>query len=139
MNQPDPHIPAKRYFIREVQTYEVLVTDFNNLESEATNVGTDFSVAAACIPVAVALTVTLLTVSIQNIKLFESFFCVTFLCWAMGIIYGFKAWRGRGHFTKAMQRIRDYQMPPLGEKDEELAPSELQNLPSEEEGREGKQ
>ena len=130
----DAHIPAKRYRLREVQTYEVVLDDFDRIETEATNIGTDFAFATACIPVAITLTVTLLTVTITQKSVRDAFLFLMFSCYILGLRYAVGAWRSRGRLKKFMQGIRDNQVAPLGEKDGELEPSELQNLPSEEAG-----
>jgi hypothetical protein len=66
MSPDDAHIPAKRYRLREVQTYEVVRDDFDRIETEAMNIGTDFAFATACIPVAITLTVTLYAATITD-------------------------------------------------------------------------
>jgi hypothetical protein len=134
MNPDDAHIPAKRFRLRAVHTYEVVRDDFDQIETEAMSVGTDFAFAMACIPVAITLTVTLLTVSVANSTVKLAFFCLMFSCYILGAYFGVAAWRDRAHLNRFMQRIRDNQEAPLGEKDEELRPSELEQLPSEEEG-----
>lgn len=134
MQPDDAHIPAKRYRLRELQTYEVVRDDFDAIETEAMNIGTDFAFATACIPVAITLTVTLSTVAVANQFLKMTFLSLMFVCYILGSYFAVRAYRDRGHLKKFMQRIRDNQVAPLGEKDEELEPSELEELPSEEAG-----
>lgn len=136
MHPDDTRIPAKRFRLREVQTYEVVRDDFDGIETEAMNVGTDFAWATACIPVAITLTITLLTVPVTNQGVKETFLCLMFVCYILGLYFAVNAWRQRGRLKKFMQRIRENQEAPLGEKGEELEPSELQKLPSEEAGAE---
>jgi len=134
MNQNDPYIRAKRYSVREVQTYEVLVTDFDNIESEATNVGTDLTFAVACISVAITIALTLLSVPIPSGTVFTIFSAFLAVCAILGLNFAVKAYRQRGRLKKLMQKIREYQTLPLGEKGGELGAAELGNLPSEEGG-----
>ncbi len=134
MKPDDAHIPAKRYRLREVQTYEVVRDDFDGIETEAMNIGTDFAFATACIPVAITLTVTLKTVTITDQTLKDAFLLLAFTCYILGSYFAVRAWRHRGHLKSFMQKIRDNQVAPLGEKDGELESSELQKLPSEEAG-----
>lgn len=136
MNSDDAHIPAKRFRLREVQTYEVVRDDFDSIEAEAMNIGTDFAFATACIPIAITLTITLFTVSITDRALRDTFLVLMFTCYILGSRFAVNAWRHRGHLKKFMQRIRDNQVAPFGEKDEELEPSDLLALPSEEAGAE---
>jgi hypothetical protein len=134
MNPDDAHIPAKRYRLREVETYEVVRDDFNRIETEAMNIGTDFAFATACLPVAITLTITLYTVTIADRTVKDAFMLLTFTCYILGLYFAVRAWRHRGHLKNFMQRIRDNQVAPFGEKGEELEPSELQKLPSVEAG-----
>lgn len=136
MNPDDAHIPAKRYRLREVETYEVVRDEFNRIETEAMNIGTDFAFATACIPVAITLTITLYTVTIADRMVKDAFMLLTFTCYILGSYFAVRAWRQRGHLKNFMQRIRDNQVAPFGEKDGELEPSELQKLPSVEAGAE---
>jgi hypothetical protein len=134
MRPDDAHIRAKRFRLREVHTYEVVRDDFDHIEAEAMSVGTDFAFATACIPVGITLSITLLTVKIENLSVKLIFLSLMFCCYILGAYFGVEAWRDRGHLKKFMQRIRENQEAPLGEKDGELGPSELEQLPSEQAG-----
>jgi hypothetical protein len=113
MKLDDAHIPAKRFRLREVQTYEVVRDDFDSIETEAMNIGTDFAFATACIPVAITLSITLLTVQVTNQGAKVTFLCLMFSCYIVGGRFAVNAWRHRGRLKKFMQRIRDNQEAPL--------------------------
>lgn len=127
----DDQIPATRYRLEGVRTYEVLVDDFDRIEEEASQVGTSLQFAMACIPVGIALTVTILTVQIPNERLYDGFFMFMLGSYGFGIFHGLQAWKQRGHLKKLMARIRARQGPPLGDQGKEFRAAELASLPLE--------
>jgi hypothetical protein len=136
---PLDQIPIKRFRLGEMQSYEVLVSDFNRIQSEAMSIGTDFAFAVALIPVAVTFTTTLAVATISLAWVRESFTLLMYVCYILGLYFAVRAFRQRGRLKTFMQTIRDAQVPPLGEKGGEIGPSELESLPSgEQSGTEGK-
>jgi hypothetical protein len=136
--RPDDQLPIKRYRLGKMETYEVLVSSFNRIESEAMSIGTDFAFATACLPVAVTLNITLKTIPIADPLIKDPFLFLMYACYILGAYFGVRAFRQRGRLKGFMQEIRDAQVAPLGEKDNELGPSELEALPSEGESEEKK-
>jgi hypothetical protein len=134
---PDDQIPIKCYRLGKMQSYEVLVSDFDRIESEATSIGTDLAFATACIPVGITINITLKTVSIADPLVKDPFLIRMFTCYILGAYFGVRAYRQRGRLKVFMQAIRDVQVAPLGEKGSEIGPSELAALPSEEQTNEG--
>lgn len=53
----DDQIPATRYRLEGLRTYEVLVDDFERIEQEASQVGNSLQFATACVPVGITLTI----------------------------------------------------------------------------------
>ncbi len=127
----DDQIPATRYRLQEVRTYEVLVADFDRIEEEASQVGTSLQFAMACFPVGIALTVTLLTVPIPNERLFDGFFLFMSVSYLAGVITGVQAWRQRGRLRRLTADIRAQQGALLGDEGKEFRPAELASLPLE--------
>lgn len=127
------HIPAKRHRHRAVDTYEVFSDDFERIEEEGSRVGTDLQFATAWLPVAITLTVTLCTATIQNKHIFTAFYVLMWVSYGFGIFHGFNAWKQRGRFKRLLETIKKNQIAPLGEKGNELRPSQLEDLPSQEE------
>jgi hypothetical protein len=127
----DDQIPAARHRLQGVVTYEVLADDFDRIEQEAKSVGTDLQLACALIPVAIALTVTIKTIPIQDLHTYIVFCIVASVCYLGGVITGVRAWVQRGRLSKLMNRIRAQQGGPVGEEGKELRPSELASLPLE--------
>jgi hypothetical protein len=130
--EPIELIPIKRYRLGKMQSYEILVGDFDRIENEALGIGTDLAFATACIPVGVTLSVTLFTVTIANPLVKDPFLVLMFTCYILGAYFGLRAYRQRGRLRSFMQAIRDGQVAPLGEKGSEISRSELETLPSEE-------
>ena len=126
----DDQISIKRYRLGKMQSYEVLVSDFNRIENEAQSVGTHFSFFLACIPVGITILITLVTVPISNWNIKGPFMLLMYACFILGAFFGVSAFRQRRKLGKFMQDIRDSQVPPLGEKGSEIGPSEAENLPS---------
>jgi hypothetical protein len=114
-----------------MQSYEVLVSDFNRIESEAKSIGTDIAFATACIPVAITLHVTLKMVAIPDPTVKYPFLLLMYACYILGAYFGIRAYRQRGRLKEFMQTIRDAQVAPLGEKGSEMGPAELAALPAE--------
>jgi hypothetical protein len=133
----DDQIPIERFRLGKLRSYEVLVDKFDQIEVVAMTIGTDLAFAMACLPVALALTVTLATVPIQAWNIKGSFLSLTYVCYLAGLYFSVRAFRSRGSLKKFMQAIRDAQEAPLGEKGSEIGPTELQGLPSEEESGSG--
>ena len=80
---------------------------------------------------AIALTVTLSTVKIPSDRVFYGLMCFTFVSYGFGLFHGVCAWQQRGRFKAILAEIRERKAGPLGEKNEELKPSQLEDLPSE--------
>lgn len=129
-NEPQ-QLPAKRYSLGPVETYEVPRTDFDRIETEASSIGTGMAFACACLPVALALTVTLATVDIPAWSEKGTFILLTFGFYIAGLYFSVVAYRQRGHLRNLMNALRDRQVAPLGEKGDELGASQLDTLPSE--------
>ena len=125
----DGHIPATRYRIKNVDTYEIPVSDFNRIKAEGSSVGTHLQFATAWLPVALTLSLTLATVPIQSIRTYVTVLVVMMVSWSMGIFHGVCAYQQRGRFEKLMEGLRQLQVGPLGEEGKELQPSELASLP----------
>lgn len=116
-----------------MQSYEVLVSDFNRIENEARSVGTEFAFALACLPVAITLTVTLVTIPIPTWKIKAPFMIFMFVCYVLGAFFLIVSIRQGDRLKNLMQTIKDSQVAPLGEKDSEMGPSDVENLAPEEE------
>jgi hypothetical protein len=131
--QADDHIPIERFRLGKLRSYEVLAKDFDQIESIAMTIGTDFAFATACIPVALAFTITVLTVPIASWNIKGFFELVMLVCYILGLYFSSRAFKHRGNLKRFMKDIRDAQEPPLGEKGSELGEQDLEALPSNEE------
>jgi hypothetical protein len=104
--------------------------EFDNIENEAANLGTDVQAATFCLPIAVTITVTLLTVPIANRFTKDAFFLVMTCAYGFGLLSAYRARQQRGRFRKFMENIRASQVESLGEKGQEVGPAELQQQES---------
>jgi hypothetical protein len=121
----------KRFRLGEIPSYEVLADDFDRIKDEAQDIGLAFHFAVFCLSVAITISVTLVTVPIENLLVKAIFILVSFGGYVLGLFFLIQAFRQRGRLGKMMQRIRDRQVAPLGEKGGEIGPAESQQLPSE--------
>lgn len=126
---PADHIPATRYRIKNVDTYEIPVSEFNRIKQEGRNVGTDLQFATAFIPVAITLSITMATVPLPKDRTFIVILVAMLVSWGFGLYFSVSAWRRRGRFDQLMEDLRQLQVGPLGESGKELHPSELASLP----------
>ena len=130
-NHTDDNIPAARYRISRIDTYEVAVSDFDRIEEVASTVGSDLTFATTGLSVAVTLTITLAVSPISNEHLHTEFFIVMCFGYGAALYCGFRWWRQRGELKKLVDRIRKMQVGPLGEQGKEIKPSDLANMPLE--------
>ena len=121
MLRADDQLPAKRHSLRQVETYEVECRDFNSIGREASGIGTSFAFAMACLPLAIALNVTLLTVQISLNTAFP-IWTLMWACYIGGAFFSISAWRKRGELKRFMQEIRDNQVAAVAAKVLPLAP-----------------
>jgi hypothetical protein len=121
---PD-QIPIKRFRLGQMQSYEVLVSDFERIASEATSIGTDLAFTFACVPVAITIHITLKFVTVPDQSVKDPFILLMYACYILGAYFGVRAFRQRGNLKKFMGMIKNAQVPPLGEKGSELGPEEV--------------
>ena len=129
----DGYIPAKRYRLKDIKTYEVFVSDFDRIEQEASGTGTHLQYATfwGAIGIGSGLTFVALFSSL-SLKAYVTYLLFTIVGLSLGFFH-YGRWRKQGDsLKKLMNGIRESQGVSLGEKGDELRPSELENLPSEE-------
>ena len=125
------HTRVKQFRLGEIPSYEVLADDFDRIEEVAQDVGLAFHFAIFCLSVAVTLSVTLVTVPVDNLIVKVIFVAVIFVGFVLGLYFLITALSQRDRLAKMMQKIRARQVAPLGEKDGEIGPLESQQLPAE--------
>ena len=121
MADNDAHITAKRHRLREVETYEVFRDDFDTIETEASQIGTDLQFACSLLPLAIGLTVTLLVTTIAEDRRYYSILSLTAVFYLLGAFFAVSAFRDKGRFRKLIKRIRDSQVL-VAEKDAPAIP-----------------
>jgi hypothetical protein len=112
----DDQLPAKRYSLGPVETYEIVRRDFESIGREATNIGTAFAFAAALLPVGITLTATLITSTVSNNNIREALLTLMWVCYILGGYFAVLAYRQRGNLQRFMGEIRDSQVPPIAAK-----------------------
>lgn len=118
----DDQLPARRNTLRQVETYEVERQQFDSIEGEATVIGTAFSLACACLPVAVTLNVTLVTVPIKGEYTAVGIWGLAWACYILGACFAIVAFRQRGKLKGFMQQIREAQVAPVAAKTQQVEP-----------------
>jgi hypothetical protein len=113
----DDQLLARRNSLKQVETYEVVRSEFDSIEREGANIGTAFAFATACIPVAITITVTLATVSISGASTRITFLLLMGICYILGAYFAVCAYRRRGNLKRFMKGIRDSQVPPIASKE----------------------
>lgn len=128
------HIPVRRHGIAHVEMYDVTADELDRIERESSDVGLDFQISLFCLTLGCSFLIALIfsPPPTNAIKTFIVFVILTSIGFLMGFIFFIKWFRGRRTFSSTLQKIRERQIGPVGEKGRELQPSELQALPSEE-------
>ena len=127
----DEHIIVKRHRVEHAEIYELFGDDLRRIEDEGSRVGSHLQFATAWLPVAISVTITLVTVAIPNDRVFYSLMIFAFVGYGFGIFHSVNAWQQRGSFKAVIREIRERKVGPLGESGEELKASQLEELPSE--------
>jgi hypothetical protein len=130
MPPPADHTSIKRFRRGGLASYEVMRDEFESIESEAANLGSYLQAAIFCFPIAITITITLLTVPLADGFKKDAFFLTMLSAYVFGCFFAYGAWRQRGRFRRFMQKISANQVEPLGEKGQEVGPAELQNQES---------
>lgn len=128
------HIEIRRHRLAGLDICDVTIDELDALERTGSDVGLDFNVALFSLGVGLSFATSLALNVIESRKIFDTFMILTIIGFALAIIFFIKWRQNRGEFSRLIQRIKDRQIGPVGEKDSELRPSELQDLPSEEAG-----
>ena len=112
----DHQLPARRYSLSPVDTFEVERQQFEHIQDAALSVSVPFTMSVACIPVAVTLNVTLVTVTLQDHHMEAILWGLTFTCYLAGVACGIFAFLQRGQLERYMKAIRDSQVEPVAAK-----------------------
>lgn len=129
--EDNEHIPAKRHRHGPVATYEVFADDFDRIEDEATNVGTDLQFGIFWLSEAITSSFALPNVPRASWNVHTAFLVAMFVGYGFGL-YFLVRWRKHANSLKRlMNRIRSCQVGPMGESGRELKPSELETLTNE--------
>lgn len=127
------HIEVRRHRLPGLDICDVTMDELDAIERVGSDVGLDFNVALFSFGVALSFLVALLSCTkIESRRVFDIFVVCTVVGFALAIIFFIKWFQRRDAFSQLLQKIKERQIGPVGEKGDELRPSELENLPSEE-------
>jgi hypothetical protein len=130
---PDENfISATRYRLKGVKTYEVFVADFNRIEQEARATGSHLQFATFWLAIGIGAALTVVGLPALSLKAYLTYLVFAITGLSLGVFHCIR-WNKQGDALKRlMNSIRESQSMSLGEKGDELRPSELEQLPSEE-------
>lgn len=132
-------IPLRRHRIQHIESYDVTDDDLDRIERDGSDLGLNFAFAQFGITVAASFIANWLIAPPVSRTVHDTFLIIISVGLFFGVAHGIKWYRNRRSFSATIRKIRERQVGPLGEKGDELRPSELQNLPSEDaEGEETK-
>jgi hypothetical protein len=124
-------IPVRRHRLRAVHSYDVTGDELDQIEADTTEVGLDFSVATNALTVAISFAVVLMTVQIHNDRVWTAFLVLAIVGTVIAGYCGTRWAISRTKGLSIIDRIRQRQEAPLGNNDQELAPGDVDKLPTE--------
>jgi hypothetical protein len=131
-------IVVERHRYDALVIYEVSSDELIQLERETLSISEDFSFAAISLTAAISFIIAIFTTDIKENRTFDVFVIVTVLGFLAAAYFGIRWWRGRRSFQGVVTRIKE-RVGPLGEEGDELEPSELADLPKEQNPSDGHQ
>jgi hypothetical protein len=130
MPPDDRHIETRTHRHGPVATYQVLVEDFDRIESEAASIGSDLTFAIFWLSEAVTSTFAIPTIPATRLHVFATFEVATGIGYALGGYFLWKWFNNRNSLKKLMNKIRANQIPEFGEAGKELDMADLASLPA---------
>ncbi len=125
-------ISIRRHGKREIIYYDVTPDQLDRMESAGADLGSNFHIALTLLTVAFSfLTTLIVSPPPPGIKQII-FVSLTVLGFLFGPIFGYKWFKNRGAHSKIFREIREQpEIGPLGDEQQELRRSDLDNLPLE--------
>jgi hypothetical protein len=124
------HIPIRRHRLSGLDICDVTTDELEAIEREGADVGLDFQIAQFCLTLALSFLASTLSSPPTSDRVYTVFVVIIVVSFALGIIFGIKWWKGRGEFSRLIQKIKDRQIGPVGDEGKEIKPAELEDLPS---------
>lgn len=112
----DDQLPARRHSLAPVDTYEIEKQQFNYIQDAAISIGVPLSSAFALLPVAITLNITIVTVTISDVRKEAIMWAITVAFYLVGFICAIFAFVQRGQLKRYMADIRNSQVPPVAAK-----------------------
>lgn len=121
-------IEIRRHRISGLDLCDITLDELDALERSGSDVGLDFNVSLFSLGIALSFCSSLLVLTIESRKVFDTFMILTIVGFSLSIIFFIKWLRNRGDFSRLIQKVRDRQIGPLGDQGKEVKPSELATL-----------
>jgi len=123
-------IPLMRHGIAHVETYDVTLDELDGLARTGGDVGLDFQFAEFFATAAASFLIALETTKIDSQTVKSIFWFVVVGGFSAAGVFAIKWWRNRGSFHFLIDKIKERQIGPVGDEDEELQLAELDQLTS---------
>ncbi len=115
------HIPIRRHRLMGLDVCDVTTDELDDIERETGDLGLDFQISQFCLTTAIAFLAATLSNPPISERVYTVFVVMIVIGFAIGLIFALKWWRGRGAFSRLIQKIRDRQVGPIGD-DEHAEP-----------------
>jgi len=121
-------INLRRHALSHVESYDVTADELVQIEEESKTVGQDLQYASNGLTAGIAFSVAILGTEIKSARVYEAFFMLALMGFAIAAYCGQKYFRGRKRCRTVIQRIRERQIGPVGEQGMELKPAQVAEL-----------
>jgi hypothetical protein len=121
-------INLRRHALSHVESYDVTADELVQIEEESKTVGQDLQYASNGLTAGIAFSVAILGTEIKSNRVYEAFFMLALMGFAIAAYCGQKYFRGRKRCRTVIQRIRERQIGPVGEEGMELKPAQVAAL-----------
>lgn len=127
-NEPGDQIPVERHVFGGLVLYEISGDELDQLENERLVLSEEFSFASVALGVAIALLVTLKTVTFDSDRTYLTFLTVDILAWTTALYFGITWFIGRRKMKSVVKKIRE-RVGPMGQAGHERRIGEVATLP----------
>lgn len=124
----DTYIQTRRHRHSPVSTYEVFVDEFDRIEIEAENIGSDLTFATFWISEAITSTLALPAIPPSWIHIFSAFLMAMLAGYGFGAYFLWRWSKQKNALKRLMKKIRDSQIPEWGEEGKELRYADIESM-----------
>lgn len=131
---PNENIPIRRHRLSGLDVCDVTTDELDAIEQSAGDVGLDFQIAQFSLTIALSFLASAISNPPRSDRVYIVFVVLIVVGFALGLVFIFKWWKGRGTISRVIQKVRDRQIGPVGDEQKELRVTELDDLPPEKAG-----